>query len=53
MERASRAFIAAGIRHGDRITVGNVVIEVVATPGHTPEHLAFLVTDGAAATLVG
>jgi hydroxyacylglutathione hydrolase len=37
------------IRHGDRITVGNVVIEVVATPGHTPEHLAFLVTDGAAA----
>ena len=37
------------IRHGDRITVGNVIIEVVATPGHTPEHLTFLVTDGAAA----
>jgi hydroxyacylglutathione hydrolase len=37
------------VRHGDRITVGNVVIEVVATPGHTPEHITFLVTDGAAA----
>jgi len=37
------------VRHGDRITVGNVVIEVVSTPGHTPEHIAFLVTDGAAA----
>jgi hydroxyacylglutathione hydrolase len=37
------------VRHGDRITVGNVIIQVAATPGHTPEHLAFLVTDGAAA----
>jgi hydroxyacylglutathione hydrolase len=37
------------VRHGDRITVGNVVIDVVATPGHTPEHVTFLVTDGAAA----
>jgi hydroxyacylglutathione hydrolase len=37
------------VRHGDRITVGNVIVEVVATPGHTPEHITFLVTDGAAA----
>ena len=37
------------IRHGDRITLGNVVVEVLATPGHTPEHLSFLITDGAAA----
>lgn len=37
------------VRNGDRITVGNIRIDVVATPGHTPEHLAFLVTDGAAA----
>ena len=37
------------VRHGDRIKVGNVIIEVVATPGHTPEHITFLVTDGAAA----
>lgn len=37
------------IRNGDRITIGKVQIEAVATPGHTPEHLAFLVTDTAAA----
>jgi len=37
------------IRGGDRITVGNVRIDVVHTPGHTPEHLTFLVTDGAVA----
>jgi len=43
----------AGVRllkDGDRITVGNVRIDVVHTPGHTPEHLSFLVTDGAAAS---
>ncbi len=37
------------IRHGDRITIGNVLVDVVHTPGHTPEHLTFLITDGAAA----
>jgi hydroxyacylglutathione hydrolase len=37
------------IKDGDRITVGNVRLDVVHTPGHTPEHLTFLVTDGAAA----
>ena len=34
---------------GDRITIGNVTLDVVHTPGHTPEHLTFLVTDGAVA----
>src|SRR4029434_8174858 len=34
------------LRNGDRITVGNILIDVVHTPGHTPEHLTFLVTDG-------
>ena len=29
--------------------VGNVRLDVVHTPGHTPEHLSFLVTDTAAA----
>lgn len=33
------------VRDGDRITVGNVHLDVWHTPGHTPEHLAFLVTD--------
>lgn len=37
------------LKDGDRITMGNVAIDVLHTPGHTPEHLTFLVTDGAAA----
>lgn len=37
------------IRHGDRIEVGRIAVDVVATPGHTPEHITFLVTDRAAA----
>lgn len=32
---------------GDKITLGNISIQAVHTPGHTPEHLSFLVTDGA------
>ncbi len=38
------------VRDGDRITVGNVLVDVLHTPGHTPEHLAFLITDGAVAS---
>ena len=33
------------IRHGDTIDLGNIRVDVVHTPGHTPEHLMFLVTD--------
>ena len=40
---------AKTLRHGDVIPIGNVRIEAVHTPGHTPEHLSFLVTDGAVA----
>ena len=36
------------LREGDKITVGRVQIEVLHTPGHTPEHIAFLLTDKAA-----
>ncbi len=38
---------AALLRDGDVITLGGVRIEVWHTPGHTPEHLAYLVTDAA------
>lgn len=37
------------LRDGDRIAVGNVRIDVAHTPGHTPEHLTFLITDTVAA----
>ena len=31
------------------LPIGNVQVQVMHTPGHTPEHLTFLITDGAAA----
>jgi hydroxyacylglutathione hydrolase len=35
------------LHDGDVVRVGNVRLEVLHTPGHTPEHVSFLVTDGA------
>ena len=32
---------------GDRIELGDVTFDVMHTPGHTPEHLSYLVTDRA------
>ncbi|MDI3330150.1 MAG: MBL fold metallo-hydrolase [Micrococcus sp.] len=40
-------FEANLLHDGDAITIGNITIQAVHTPGHTPEHLSFLVTDGA------
>ncbi|MEX1183238.1 MAG: rhodanese-like domain-containing protein [Gemmatimonadota bacterium] len=37
------------LKDGDSFGVGSILIEAVHTPGHTPEHLSFLVTDGATA----
>jgi hydroxyacylglutathione hydrolase len=37
------------LRDGDQWMVGNIRIEVVHTPGHTPEHISLLVTDTAGA----
>ncbi|HYD53703.1 MAG TPA: MBL fold metallo-hydrolase [Gemmatimonadaceae bacterium] len=33
------------LHDGDTLTVGNVRLDVLHTPGHTPEHLVFVVTD--------
>ncbi len=41
------AFPHRPLKDGDTIRVGNVRVEAVHTPGHTPEHLSFLVIDGA------
>jgi hydroxyacylglutathione hydrolase len=40
-------FDATRMHDGDAITIGNITVQARHTPGHTPEHLAFLVTDGA------
>ena len=46
-------FEGTALKHGDVIRLGNVRLEAVHTPGHTPEHLSFLVTDGAASDRPG
>jgi hydroxyacylglutathione hydrolase len=38
---------AEALREGSSISVGKVRIDVRFTPGHTPEHLSFMVTDEA------
>jgi glyoxylase-like metal-dependent hydrolase (beta-lactamase superfamily II)/rhodanese-related sulfurtransferase len=31
-----------GLRDGERVTIGSFVLEAIATPGHTPDHLVYL-----------
>src|SRR5258705_824041 len=38
---------AQRLRDGDRLQLGKIQLDVMHVPGHTPEHLAFLVTDSA------
>ncbi|MCC7051946.1 MAG: MBL fold metallo-hydrolase [Gemmatimonadaceae bacterium] len=38
---------AVELMDGDVIGIGNIRLTAMHTPGHTPEHLVFLVTDGA------
>lgn len=33
------------MKNAHRITVGNLSLDALHTPGHTPEHMAFLLTD--------
>ena len=33
------------LKDGDTFRVGNVRVEAQHTPGHTPEHMSFLITD--------
>jgi hydroxyacylglutathione hydrolase len=37
------------VQDGSSFSVGNIRVEVLHTPGHTPEHISFLVTDTATA----
>lgn len=43
--RAQLGYKARPVGDGDRVEVGEVVFEVMQTPGHTPEHISLLVTD--------
>jgi glyoxylase-like metal-dependent hydrolase (beta-lactamase superfamily II) len=42
---AGAAYPFHGVRDSDRLEMGNVVAVVLEVPGHTPEHIALLVTD--------
>src|SRR5688572_33065475 len=39
------------LQDGSHFTVGDVRIDALHTPGHTPEHMTFLVTDTVAGTV--
>jgi hydroxyacylglutathione hydrolase len=43
------------LKHGDSFRVGGIEIQAVHTPGHTPEHISFLIIDrgGGASTPMG
>ena len=48
LHRSSEAvFEHENVQDGDEITVGNVLLKVLHTPGHTHDSLCLLVTDGA------
>ncbi len=42
---AETGFAFRGLTDGERIELGNVALDVLHTPGHTPDHLCLLVTD--------
>ena len=35
------------LHDGDELDLGGLTLRVIATPGHTPEHLSYLLLDGA------
>ncbi len=39
-------FTFHGVRDGDTFTSGKLTVTVMHTPGHTPTHLSYLITDG-------
>ncbi|MEO6463103.1 MAG: MBL fold metallo-hydrolase, partial [Candidatus Eisenbacteria bacterium] len=45
--RAGAEFPHRGVKDGDSIALGRVRIDVLETPGHTPEGVCYLVTDTA------
>lgn len=44
-ERADVASPFKSVSDGDELALGNVTIKILSIPGHTPEHIALLVTD--------
>ena len=38
-------FDHVGLKEGSQIKVGNLTLDIIHTPGHTPESISFLLTD--------
>lgn len=43
--RSELGYAVKGMDDGQRLEMGEVVLEFMHTPGHTPEHISLLVTD--------
>lgn len=39
------SFDHEGLKDGDKIKLGNLIFEIIHTPGHTPESISILLTD--------
>jgi glyoxylase-like metal-dependent hydrolase (beta-lactamase superfamily II) len=44
---ANLAFPHRGLDGGEALDLGGLKLEAIATPGHTPEHLSYLLSDAA------
>lgn len=44
-ESAEVSFEIHRLRDGDRVELGNTLVDVLHTPGHTPESVSYVVTD--------
>jgi len=45
--RAGIEFPHRGLDDGDEVELGGLTFRAIASPGHTPEHLSYLLLDGA------
>jgi len=47
--KANAAFEHLAVKDGDELTIGDVKLEILETPGHTPEGISIIVEDTASA----